>query len=169
MYFCYVIEAVSWRPEESEVARNHHGVQFAKLYLYVLSCDDRRGTKLCENKHGLRNDLYFWTKQVKCYIHSETHLCGTWDNYPVNATTEDEVGQVPKKVSRTQEPGEKRTYKNRNKFRGDSETDGSSGQINKFLYKRNMENEEIKVPKRSTTRVATSTGRFNVFEVVIAR
>ena len=107
MYFWYVIEAVSWRPEESEVARNHHGVQFAKLYLYVLSCDDRRGTKLCENKHGLRNDLYFWTKQVKCYIHSETHLCGTWDNYPVNATTEDEVGQVPKKVSRTQEPGEK--------------------------------------------------------------
>ena len=60
------------------------------------------------NKHGLHNDLYFWTKQVKCYIHSETHLCGTtWDNYPVNATTVDEVGQVPKKVSRTQEAGEK--------------------------------------------------------------
>ena len=109
MYFWYVIEAVSWRPEENEVARNHHGVQFAKLYLYVLSCDDRRGTKFCETNTDFTTIYIFGpsTCQVKCYILSETHLCGTWDRYTVNATTEDEVGQVPKKVSRTQEAGEK--------------------------------------------------------------
>ena len=72
MYFWYVIEAVSWRSEESEVARNHHGVQFAKLYLYVLSCDDRRGTKLCETNTDFATIYIFWTKHLPSEVlHSQ--------------------------------------------------------------------------------------------------